>query len=141
MANILDKFQYSSVGSAGRIIDYSPQIASSGDFKKLFDLDAIITSWKNILTTPRGSMDHDPEYGSNLYLFIFEPADTGTRDAIKYDIIQSLTTYDDRARIENIDITFLKNRKGFNVNLIVNYKGRSTNLDVRIDENGYQNFI
>ena len=141
MANILDKFQHSSVGSAGRIMDYSPQIASSGDFKKLFDLDAIITSWKNILTTPRGSMDHDPEFGSNLYLFIFEPADSATMEGIKNDIIQSLTTYDDRARIEDIEISFLRNKKGFNVNIIVNYRGRNTNLDVKLTENDYQNFI
>lgn len=141
MATLLDKFKNTSVGSVGRVLDFTSEITPSGDFKKIFDLDAIITSWKNILTTPRGSMDHDPEYGSNLYLYIFEPADSGTRDAIKNDIVQSLTTYDDRARIETIDITFLRNKKGFNVNIIVNYHGRSTNLDIKIDENGYQNFI
>lgn len=141
MATILDKFKYSSIGSSGRVLDYNSKISPSGDFTRLFDLDAIITSWKNILTTPRGSMDHDPEFGSNLYLFLFEPADAGTRDAIKNDIIQSLSTYDDRAKIENVDITFLRNRKGFNLNIIVNYKGKNTNLDVLIDENGYQNFL
>ena len=141
MATLLDKFKNTSVGSAGRILDFGSEISPSGDFKKIFDLDAIITSWKNILTTPRGSMDHDPEYGSNLYLYIFEPSDSNTKEAIKNDILQSLTTYDDRAKIERIDITFLRNKKGFNVNIIVNYQRRNTNLDIRIDENGYQNFI
>lgn len=139
--NILDKFNNTSVGSSGRILDYSSKLATSGDFTKLFDLDAIITSWKNILVTPRGSMDHDPEFGSNLYLFLFEPADSNTKNAIKNDIIQSLAVYDDRARIEDIEISFLKNMKGFNINIIVDYQGNNTNLNVMIDENAYQNYI
>ena len=141
MANILDKFNYTSVGSSGRIIDYNSKISPKGDFSKIFDLDAIITSWKNILITPKGSMDHDPEFGSNLYLFLFEPSDTNTSEAIKNDIVQSLATYDNRARIEKINVVFFKNKKGFNVNIIVDYNGSNTSLAVPIDENTYQNFI
>ena len=69
--NILERFQKNSVGSAGRLIDYTPVISSSGNFTILYDIDAILNSWNNILITPRGSMDHDPEYGSTLYLYLF----------------------------------------------------------------------
>lgn len=141
MANILDKFNYSSVGSSGRILDYNSKLSSKGDFTKIFDIDAIITSWRNILVTPRGSMDHDPEFGSNLFLFLFEPADKSTKDAIKNDIIQSLSTYDDRARISELDISFLRNKKGFNINIVVDFEGNSSNLTLSIDENEYQNYI
>jgi phage baseplate assembly protein W len=141
LANILDKFNFTAVGSSGRIVDYTSRISPSGDFSKIFDLDAIITSWKNILSTPKGSMDHDPEFGSNLYLFLFEPADSNTKEAIKNDIIQSLATYDDRAKIEKIDTVFLRNKKGFNINIVVDYQGNNTNLNLAFDENNYQNFI
>jgi len=141
LANILDRFKFTSVGSAGRILDYNSILSSNGDFTKLFDIDAIINSWRNILSTPKGSYDHDPEFGSNLYLFVFEPADVKTKEAINNDIIQALSTYDNRANISSIDTTFLRNMKGFNVSIYVDYEGDTSNLNINIDENTYQNFI
>ena len=134
MANILDKFNFTSVGSSGRIMDFVSVLSSSGDFNKVYDLDAIITSWKNILTTPKGSMDHDPEFGSNLYLKIFDPADNTTKESIKLDIVQSLAVFDDRAKIKDIKINFLKNSKGFNVDIVVNYQGSHTKISVPITD-------
>ena len=102
MANILDKFQSTSVGSSGSLLDFTGKISPSGDYTKIYDLDVILLSWLNILTTLKGTCDHDPEFGSNLYLFIFDPADSETQDAIKEEIMISLMTYDDRASIENV---------------------------------------
>lgn len=141
MANLLDSFKYTSVGSDGRILDYSSVLSPSGDFTKIFDLDAILTSWRNILITPKGSADHDPEFGSNLFNFVFEPADDDTLSGIKNDIYSNLMLYDNRAKITSIDITYLKNMKGFTVNIEVDYEGYSSDLNVLFDENTYQNYI
>lgn len=141
MANILDKFKSTSVGSSGRVVDYTSTITSSGDFTQIFDIDAILKSWKNILTTPTGSADHDPPFGCDLYLYIFEPADDRTRQAIRDEIIRSLSTYDDRANISDIEISFFKNRKGFTVNITVDYSGSNSDISLVVDENTYQNLI
>ena len=109
MANILDKFKNTSVGSSGRILDFLSKINASGNFSILYDLDVIINSWSNILTTPKRTYDHDPEFGSNLYLYLFEPADNETSSGIKDEIFRSLTTFDDRASIDTITVDFLKN--------------------------------
>jgi len=138
--NILERFQKNSVGSAGRLIDYTPVISSSGNFTILYDIDAILNSWNNILITPRGSMDHDPEYGSTLYLYLFEPADKFTEEAIKNEIIRAISTYDNRAIIKEITTTFYNNMKGFNVSIIVDYQGFKTNLKVSIHEGTLRNF-
>ncbi len=138
--NILERFQKNSVGSAGRLIDYTPVISSSGNFTILYDIDAILNSWNNILITPRGSMDHDPEYGSTLYLYLFEPADQFTEEAIKNEIIRAISTYDNRAIIKEITTTFYNNMKGFNVSIIVDYQGFKTNLKVSIHEGTLRNF-
>ena len=138
--NILERFQKNSVGSAGRLIDYTPVISSSGNFTILYDIDAILNSWNNILITPRGSMDHDPEYGSTLYLYLFEPADKFTEEAIKNEIIRAISTYDNRAIIKEITTTFYNNMKGFNVSIIVDYQGFKTNLKVSIHEIDLRNF-
>jgi phage baseplate assembly protein W len=134
MSNILDRFKTSSIGSQGRIVDYLPKINHAGDFTKIYDIDAILSSWNNILMTPRGSMDHDPNFGSNLYKFIFEPADNSTQDAIKIEIYDSLGVYDSRASISQIDVNFYSNKKGFVVIIQVEYFGYKSNLTLNIDE-------
>lgn len=139
--NIQDKFKDSSIGSSGRIIDFTPKISPSGDFSKIYDINAILKSWVNILVTPKGSYDHDPEFGSNLYLSIFEPADEQTQDAIENEIVTSLTTYDDRAKIDSISVNFLRNKKGFSVNIVANYFGSKSNISVTFDEETFQNYI
>ncbi|HOH58923.1 MAG TPA: GPW/gp25 family protein [Bacilli bacterium] len=140
MANILDKFKTTSIGSSGRVLDFSSKLSPSGDFNKLFDMDAILTSWSNILMTPRGSMDHDPEFGSDLYLYIFEPADTVTQESIKNEIYKAITTYDDRANIDEINVAFFKNKKGFNVSIVASYEGDNSEMNLTMDENTYMSF-
>lgn len=140
MANILDKFKTTSIGSSGRVLDFSSKLSPSGDFNKLFDMDAILASWSNILMTPRGSMDHDPEFGSDLYLYIFEPADTVTQESIKNEIYKAITTYDDRANIDEINVAFFKNKKGFNISIIANYEGDHSEMNLTMDENTYMSF-
>jgi phage baseplate assembly protein W len=140
MANILDKFKTTSVGSSGRVLDFSSKLSPSGDFSKLYDMDAILASWSNILITPRGSMDHDPEFGSDLHLYIFEPADTVTQESIKNEIYKAITTYDDRANIDEINVSFFKNKKGFNISIIANYEGDNSEMSLTMDENTYMSF-
>jgi phage baseplate assembly protein W len=140
MANILDKFKTTSIGSSGRVLDFSSKLSPSGDFSKLYDMDAILASWSNILITPRGSMDHDPEFGSDLHLYIFEPADTVTQESIKNEIYKAITTYDDRANIDEINVSFFKNKKGFNISIIANYEGDHSEMSLTMDENTYMSF-
>jgi phage baseplate assembly protein W len=140
MANILDKFKTTSIGSSGRVLDFSSKLSPSGDFNKLFDMDAILASWSNILMTPRGSMDHDPEFGSDLYLYIFEPADSVTQESIKNEIYRAITTYDDRANIDEINVAFFKNKKGFNVSIVASYEGDNSEMNLNMDENTYMSF-
>lgn len=139
MANLLDKFQKSVVGSRGKISDYGNSISPRGDFKRVTGINVILMSWTNILLTPKNTYDHDPQFGSDLYNYIFEPADKETISVIKDIIKADLMTYDDRAKISNIDVKFLRDRKGFNVNITVNYQGETGELSATIDESTYLN--
>jgi len=134
MANLLDRFRKQVIGSDTSLHDYLPKITSSGEFKRVKDIDVIITSWNNILLTPRGSYIFDPEYGSDLYLMIFEPADDSTVDRIKTEIRQRIAYYDDRASITDITVTLNSNGKGFTVDLLVDYAGEESSLTVKFDE-------
>lgn len=141
MANLLDRFNKEVVGSRGRIADYLSKISSKGDFARTTNINVILTSWNNILLTPRRSYTWDPDYGSDLYKMVFEPADNETVERIKDEVATQLMIYDDRAKITNIDITFLSNLKGFDVTLNVNYMGEESELSLTLDEVMFANFM
>jgi phage baseplate assembly protein W len=140
LANLLDKFKDVAIGSAGRDLDFTANISSRGDFTKIYDIDVIVNSWNNILTTPKGSADHDPTYGSDLYKYVFEPADSSTISGIKTEIQESLMTFDTRASISSVNVKFLRNLKGFVVDLVVQYAGNKSSLTINMSKELYQDY-
>jgi len=134
MTDALKFFKDNVMGSDGKIQDVMPTISSDGDFKKIKELDVIINSWRNILLTPLGSYDHDPSYGSILYQLVWEPADEETMERIEAEINDRLMTFDDRAKITGVDVTFFSNRKGFNVNIHVKYKDEKRDLSINLTD-------
>ncbi len=134
MANLLDRFNKEVVGSDSKIYDYLPKITASGDFKRIKDIDVIISSWNNILLTPRGTFLFDPEYGSELYKLIFEPVDDTTIERIKTEISSRLLMYDDRATILSVDTLLKANGKGYQINIEVEYDGEKGTLSVSFDD-------
>lgn len=141
MANLLDRFNQNVIGSKGKIADYMSSILSSGDFTRVTDISVILTSWNTILMTPKRSYHWDPEFGSDLYKIPFEPSDSLTIEKIETEIVSSLTTYDDRANIVDINITFLANLKGFNINVKAEYNEEEAELKLTIDESSFFNFM
>ncbi len=137
MANLLDRFRENSVGSESKISDYFQTIYPSGDFKRVSDINVILNSWNNILLTPLRSYTFDPEYGSELIKMIFEPADEETKEKIIDEIHYRLMMYDSRAEIEQINVQFLSNKKGFTFDIYVKYGQERSKLSATIDENLY----
>jgi len=141
MANLLDRFQTQVVGSETILRDYLSIIASTGNFKRISDLNVILNSWNNILLTPRGSYIHDPEFGSDLYKYVFEPSDSDSVDGIKREVIDRITLYDDRAAIEDVEVTISTNGKRFSIAVYVNYQGERGTLDVKFDDTTFADFL
>ena len=141
MSNLLERFNQTVAGSDSKLADYLPKISTSGDFKRIKNIEVILNSWNNILITPRRSYQFDPEYGSDLYKLVFEPADDKTINKIRDELVISLQQYDDRATIEDVEITFLTNLKGFNISIDVGYQGESGQLSIAIDESIYFKFF
>ncbi len=134
MANILSRFKKEAIGSDASIYDFLPKITASGDFKRVRDIDVIITSWNNILLTPKRTYLFDPDYGSNLHLMIFEPVDDATVERIKEEIERSIGYYDDRALITDIIVSLMSNGKGFSAMIEVEYEGDLGSLSVKFDD-------
>lgn len=134
MATILDRYKEHVVGAQGKLDDFESVIVSKGDFKRLEDIKVILSSWNNLLLTPTRSYTFDPEYGSDLYKLVWEPADQTTVSAIKDEIQYRLMLYDDRARITDVNIGFLPDGKGFVADVHVEYEGEEQSFSVTISE-------
>lgn len=137
MVDFLKRFNQTVAGSRNEITDYVSVVAPVGDFKRIEGIEVILNSWNNILLTPKRSYIFDPEYGSNLYKLVFEPADAVTQQKINQEVINTIQRYDERATIKDVQISFLPNNKGFQVNIDVEYKGDTSNLKVVIDQSLY----
>lgn len=141
MANLLSRFNETVAGSNSKLADYTSKVAARGDFKRIADIEVLVNSWNNILITPRRTYQFDPDYGSDLYKMIFEPADEVTVDKVVDEVTNNLLRYDDRASIENVRVTFFQNRKGFSVAVDVLYEGETGQLEVVIDDSIYFKFF
>ena len=141
MANLLDRFNVDVVGSSNVISDFMATISPKGDFKRITKFDTILNSWNNILITPTRTYFFDPEYGSDLYKMVFEPADEFTVEAIEDEILDRLMYYDNRANVDNIKVEFAANKKGFNVSVFASYQGDKKELSVFIGEDIFNDFL
>lgn len=141
MPSMIDLFNQNVVGSKGFISDFLPIISSSGDFTRVTELSVIISSWNNILLTPLRTYAYDPDYGSELYKYVFDQNDDETVDDIKEEVRYRLTKFDDRAVITNIEVIFMRDRKGFTVNIDFVFGEEETRMKVNIDGNVYIRFL
>jgi len=141
MANLLDRFNKTVAGSESKLADYKSKISSVGDFKRISDIEVILSSWNNILVTPKRTYMFDPEYGSDLYKLVFEPADERTQEQIIREVVNALRKYDDRAIINDVRVSYLSNQKGFVVAVDVEYEGVTSQLETVIDEDLYFRFF
>jgi len=141
MSSIAERFHKKVVGNQKKDLDYKPKITSTGDFERVENINTVLNSWNTILNIPRETYDHDPQFGSYLYKFIFDPADNKTVIKIKNEIERCLAEFDNRAKILNIDVKFLSNLKGFNIDILVEYKDKQATLKTTISENTVINVL
>ena len=141
MANLLNRFFKEVIGSENTIRDFVAKISSRGDFKRIQDLNVILSSWNNILLTPRRTYINDPEFGSDLYKYVFDPADEETITAIRDEVIDRISLYDDRAVLQDVEVTLMASGKGYNVIIEAEYEGRRGSMSVEFDEFTFANIL
>ena len=110
-----------------------PKITQSGDLTRTEGIDEIIKSLSNILMIARGTYFFDPELGSDIFRFVFEPVDLATKVGIEQELSQSIFRYENRADI-SYEVLFFKNKKGFRVNIYVKYRGEKGDVTIDVDE-------
>jgi uncharacterized protein len=89
-------------------------------------IDNINASIDMILNTPRGSRPLSPDFGSDLYRFIFRSADPSLREEIEQSVRTTLLANEPRIKVDQVNIQ-LTNDAASTVMVAVTYTVRSTN--------------
>jgi phage baseplate assembly protein W len=119
ISNTERRFNTSTVAGADNAFDFIDKNGPDGDFRRIEGVAVLINSIRNLLTTPRGSYPFDPEYGSDLYKKVFEPADKTTEEEIQIESVDRIKIFDDRITVREVTTQFFNNRKGYRLNITI----------------------
>jgi phage baseplate assembly protein W len=88
-------------------IDFPFQESKEGFFLNLNNVDskAIRADLMHLLLTRKGERFYNPEFGTDLLKFIYEPNDTLTYSDIKLDIQTTVKRYIPNLNVDNITVT------------------------------------
>lgn len=99
------------------------------DLNKAED-DGVKSRIYHIIFTPKGQRLRQPEFGTNLIKYIFEPNDSITLDSIKEEIRASIKKY--IANVEFKDISVYSNNDNENERIVsVDYVVKKGNVSIQ----------
>ena len=90
------------------------------------DASAVKQAIVNLLLTNKGEKLFNPDYGSNIRKFLFEPLDYATAAQVKRNIESTVLTYEPRVIIEDLRCIPNFNDNGFDVEMTYTLKGVDT---------------
>lgn len=89
------------------------------DIAVAYDLNAIKNSIQNLFNTVPGERFLLPDYGSDLRRYVFEPITEFQGKLVGREIYSSITKWEPRVRVNNIDIVGRPDRNEYEVTLIL----------------------
>lgn len=122
--------------AAVKDLDYRLRITPLGNVQEVEDEDVVKQSIKTILSTIPGERVRQPQFGSPLYEYLFEPMTPMTIDEIRNAIETALQNFEDRIVLRDVDVVpnFDRNFYEISVRYYNNILGRRDifNATVRV---------
>ena len=108
------------------------------------DLDELTTSINRcvalILTSAKGELLGDPDYGSRLYELLFNQYSDDLQDMIKTEIVESISKYETRIKVRDTDITIEQeenaDRNAFNIHISYTVTNTGNNYETVVSLEG-----
>ena len=100
--------------------DIQQQIETS-DVTVDYDESAIRNSLRNLFNTKPGQRFLFPEYGLDLYQFVFEPISEQIGQLIGEKIVNAVETYEPRITVQNCYVECLEEENQYDIPLIIEF--------------------
>lgn len=101
----------------------------------LVEQDTIKSIQQNIrliLTTPKGSDIHRPDFGSNLWQFIDQPLNAITLGRIKTEITDAIETWEPRVKVLSVELNKDYTNAKLKVSILLEVKELSETTEVEL---------
>lgn len=107
-----------------------------GEFKsaKLYDIELVKQDLFNHFNIRKGEKLENPDFGTNIWQYIFDPLDIDTKNAIIRDI-ESVVNYDPRVALDQIEVNEYEHGVQVDVLLIYIGYGIKERLNLLFDQN------
>ena len=99
-----------------------------------------------LLTTAKGELFGDPDFGCRLYETLFDQYSSSMEELVKQDIVENIKKFESRVSVENKDIEIKENPKMNNRNsftITIRYTIPNTtqeqDVDIIVEERELQN--
>jgi len=92
---------------------------NGSDIKASFDLAAIKNSLQNLFNTLPGQRFLFPQYGLDLYQFLFQPITLDNANLIGNAIYQKIQLYEPRVQILKVNVTAIPDDSYYNITIII----------------------
>ena len=110
-----------------------PESVISNDIKSSFDISAIKNSLTNLFNTRPGQRFLFPEYGLDLYQFIFQPITKITGEQIGNLILSKIQQYERRVRPVRINVQGDVDQNTYNIEIIIEVPAFNTEASIVYD--------
>lgn len=107
-----------------------------GEFKsaKLYDIELVKQDLFNHFNIRKGEKLENPDFGTNIWQYIFDPLDIDTKNAIIRDI-ESVVNYDPRVALDQIEVNEYEHGVQVDVLLIYIGYGIKERINLLFDQN------
>jgi phage baseplate assembly protein W len=114
----------------------------STDIKASFDLAAIRNSLQNLFNTIPGQRFLFPDYGLDLYQWLFSPITEANGQALGNKIYSTINKYEPRVNVVSVEVQLDPDNNQYNINIIINipYLNIQTSVNSVLDIKK-QNFL
>jgi len=116
------------------------QITDYGDFLEVYDIDVMIDALEKIFGIMLETYPFDPELGSNLFRYIWEPFDDITMENLENDVRNVMSQHIPGLKLRNLNIV-TSNDKSFILELYVEFQGVKRTSQFLFDKSGYSSLI
>ena len=96
-----------------------------GGFRRLVSNNKFQDNLKVLLETRKGTLIGDPDFGSNLYQLLFEPANAATAAEIRQEVATVIEKYYPNVVVDSVDVTY----KPTTLQLSIFYRIINTNIE------------
>lgn len=103
-------------------IDLTFDKKKDGDINDFVGMNAVKSSISNILSTLKGDRRMIPEFALGAHELLFEPIDDVTAALLGEEILEAIEAWDDRVRIDNVNITPVYDKKMYEVQITFRVK-------------------